>query len=132
MAKILIGIFAVWLGISGSGGAFAAEITTDCPPAKPGQPEMLLKYGEPHPGGIPLAGPASEHVEKDGLLYTKDVYGTEPIYNSILMCEYQDGSEIKVTVPGGLLYCGTTIREISRTPPIRNEFLRVWCVSEVK
>lgn len=113
-------------------GAFAAEVTTECPLTKPGQPEVAFKYGEEWPGGIPLAGGADEYVEKDSLLYSKNIYSPPPRYNSFLMCRYMDGSKIEVPIPGGLLHCGMTIREISRTPPIRKEWLRVWCVSDVK
>ena len=130
---IRILICAALLGFACVGDAFAAEVTTECPLVKPGQPEIPLKYGEPYPGGIPLAGGADEFVEKDGLLYAKYNYNpTSPFLNSLILCQYADESKIEISVPGGLLHCGMTIREISRTPPIRKEWLRVWCISDVK
>jgi hypothetical protein len=125
--------FALLSGVGRFDKAFAAEVTTECPPTKPGRPEVSFKYGEPYPEGLPLAGSASEYVEKDGLVYAKYEYAPiRPILNSVIMCQYADGSEITVRIPGELLRCEKKFREISNISPFKVEFLRVWCVSEVK
>lgn len=132
--KILVAIlFTLLSGVGRFDSAFAAEVTTECPPTKPGRPEVTFKYGEPYPEGVPLAGPASEYAEKDGLVYAKYEYDPiRPMLNSVIMCQYADGSKIEVRIPGGLLRCEKTFREISNIQPFKVEFFRVWCVSEVK
>lgn len=108
----------------------AAELITECPSTKPGYPDVGFKYGEPLPEGIRAAGGPSALETKDGLLYAEYIYGTEPLYNSSLECTYQDGAEVKIPIPGGLLRCDKVIRE-DKAFPNKSEFLRVWCVSRV-
>lgn len=123
--------FALFLFCLHPGNVSAADVTTECPLTKPGQPKVKFRYGEPLPEGIPAAGGGNpEYTEKDGLLYVKDVYSTQPLYNSFIECRYRDGAVINIPIPGGLLHCGAVIRELGYSPP-RSEWLRVWCISQV-
>jgi len=132
MTRIRTLAYAMGLFFWGVDDGFAGEAMTECPPTKPGHPEIGFKYGEPWPEGVPLGGGASKYEEKNGLVYsTYDYDPIRPLLNSVIVCQYMDGTKIHLPVPGELLRCGTVIRDISRTPPIKKEWLRVWCVSQV-
>lgn len=128
MTKIPMIFFAMLSVCLYPGDALAGEVTTECPRTKPGHPEVAFRYGEAWPEGIPQAGGADEYEERDGLLYSKNIYSGRPLYNSFIVCKYRDGSKIEVPVPGRLLHCGMAIREISRKAPVEKEWLRVWCI----
>ena len=132
-AGILAAVILLALNLDGE----AAEIVTDCPSTKPGDPLVRFQYGEEMERGSPGELDIPEEIhEKGGLTYTTTTYyfdgmDKEDLKKAALRCEYQDDSKLVFKIPGVLLRCGKIFREIS-PKSAKDEFLRVWCASEVE
>jgi hypothetical protein len=113
--------------------ARADEVVTECPLTKPGNPDLILVYSQNMPDGTPSSGhPPDKIIRKDGLTYLFRDYLNEDEKNSSISCFYSDYTDIILNIPGRILSCTSVIREISPEKLILDEYIRVWCESEVE
>jgi hypothetical protein len=113
--------------------ALAGRVITECPLTKPGKPDLILVHYQEMPDGTPYSRhPPDKIIKKNGLQYLIKNYSEENEKNSSILCFYSDYTDIILSIPGKLLSCTSVIREISSRDLIIDEYIRVWCESEVE